>query len=92
MSAPKRTDTARPISSASDGRLEWLDLFRKNVSQDGTARRPWDMLVRAGLETTTLRVLWTYAHPPTDHVNKAQRNIRRANRAMKALIRADKID
>jgi hypothetical protein len=92
MSAPKRTYTARPISSANDGRVEWLDAFRKNVSQDRTAPRAWEMLRDAGLETAALRALWTYAHPPTEYMRKARRNVRHVGRQIKALIRADKIE
>lgn len=91
MSAPKRTYTSRPPTSASDGIEEWLAIFRKNVNQDGTARRAWKMLERAGLETAALRALWTYAHPPTEHVEKAHRNVQHINRQIQALIRADKI-
>jgi hypothetical protein len=91
MSAPKRTNTRRPIVSARDGRSDWLAAFHKNVSQDGTARRAWVMLERAGLETTALRALWTYAHPPKDYVEAEQRKARNVNRAIRASSRADRI-
>jgi hypothetical protein len=91
MSAPKRRNAPPPILSASDGRREWLNTFRKSVSEDGTARRAWEMLVSAGLETAALRALWTYAHPPTEHVKQAQRSVRHVNHKIKALIRANKV-
>lgn len=92
MSAPKRTNAPPPILSASELRSEWLESFHKNVSEDKTAPRAWDMLEGAGLETTAIRALWTYAHPPTEHVKKAQRNVRQVNRRIKALMRADKVE
>lgn len=91
MSAPKRTYTSRPPSSASDGREEWLATFRKNVSENGTARRAWEMLERAGLETAALQALWTYANPPDGYVAREQEKVQHVNRKIKALIRADKI-
>jgi hypothetical protein len=88
MSAPKRTNALR---SKHHDRIEWLASFHKNVEQDGTARRAWDELVRAGVEAAALRTLWTYAHPPKDYVKTEQRKARRVNREIKALIRANRI-
>lgn len=91
MSAPKRTSAPNPSSLPWGGRKQWQAAFLKSVRQDGTARRAWEMISRAGLETPAIRVLWTYAHPPTDHVKTAQRNAKRISRRIKALNRASKI-
>ena len=91
MSAPKRTNAQRPITSALDGGSKWLAAFQKSVSQDGTAARAWEMLKDAGLETAAQRALWTYAHAPTDYVKEEQGKAQRVSRQIKALIRANKI-
>lgn len=91
MSAPKRTNAPNPTSSPWVGKKQWQAAFLKKVGQDGTARRAWEIIKRAGLEAIALRALWTYAHPPTDHVKSAQRNVQRASRKIKALNRANKI-
>jgi hypothetical protein len=69
-----------------------LAAFERNVTEDRTARGAWEMLKDARLEREAQRVLWTYAHAPTDYVKEEHLKARRVSRQIKALVRADKID
>ena len=86
----------QPISAEQAHEIEsikkWIANFKRNTDYDPTARRAWKMLVSEGLDAAALRMLRTYAKPPSDFVSAAHRHVCEVDREIKALIRAGEIE